>query len=58
VLAGAGVALVPEAMAESARLLGAVVARPRPAIRRQVVLARRPAPLSPAAGRFVELAAS
>jgi LysR family transcriptional regulator, carnitine catabolism transcriptional activator len=56
VLAGAGVALVPEATAESARLLGAVVARPRPAIRRQVVLAHRPGPLAPAARRFVELA--
>jgi LysR family transcriptional regulator, carnitine catabolism transcriptional activator len=56
VAAGAGAAMVPEALAERASRLGAVVAVPRPAITREVVLAHRPGPLAPAARRFLELA--
>ena len=56
VLAGAGAALVPEPLAREAARLGAVVAIPRPAISRRVVLAHRLGPLAPAAQRFLELA--
>ncbi len=56
VAAGAGAAMVPEALAERASRLGAVVAAPRPSISRRVVLAHRPGPLAPAARRFVDLA--
>jgi LysR family transcriptional regulator, carnitine catabolism transcriptional activator len=56
VAAGAGAAMVPEALAERASRLGAVVATPRPEITRRVVLAHRPGPLAPAARRFLELA--
>ncbi|HEY3940875.1 MAG TPA: LysR substrate-binding domain-containing protein [Acidimicrobiales bacterium] len=56
VLAGAGAAMVPEPLAEQARRLGAVVAVPRPSIRRHVVLAHRPGALAPAARRFLDLA--
>ncbi len=55
VLAGAGAALLPEPIAQTAARLGGIVARPRPAIRRTVVLAHRPGPLAPAAAAFVEL---
>jgi LysR family transcriptional regulator, carnitine catabolism transcriptional activator len=55
VLAGAGATLLPEAVAHTAVGEGAVIARPRPAIRRTVVLAHRSGPLSPAAAAFVEL---
>lgn len=58
VVAGAGAALVPEAMAHIAEKLGAVVARPTPAAVRDLVLVHRLGPLSPAASRFVELSAS
>ncbi len=58
VLAGAGAALVPEAVAATAGALGAVVARPRPRVRRALAVVHRQGPLSPAAGRFVELAAA
>ena len=57
VVAGAGAALVPEAMALIAERLGAVVARPTPRAVRELVLVHRPGPLSPAASRFLELAA-
>ena len=57
VVAGAGAALVPEAMALIAENLGAVVARPTPPAVRDLVLVHRLGPLSPAASRFVELAA-
>ncbi len=57
VVAGAGAALVPEAMALIAERLGAVVARPTPPVVRDLVLVHRLGPLSPAASRFVELAA-
>jgi DNA-binding transcriptional LysR family regulator len=56
VAAGAGAAMVPEALALRASRLGAVVATPRPGITRRVVLAHRPGPLAPAARRFLELA--
>jgi LysR family transcriptional regulator, carnitine catabolism transcriptional activator len=56
VAAGAGAAMVPEALARRAELLGAVVAEPRPPITRRIVLAHRPGPLAPAARRFLELA--
>jgi DNA-binding transcriptional LysR family regulator len=55
VLAGAGAALVPEAMAGLAERLGAVVVRPDPPAVRQLALVHRSGPLSPAAARFLEL---
>jgi DNA-binding transcriptional LysR family regulator len=57
VLAGAGAALVPEPLAVVAGSLGAVVGRPSPAVTRSIVLIHRAGPLSPAASRFVALAA-
>ena len=56
VIAGAGAALVPESMARIAQQLGAVVARPDLPAARQLALVHRPGTLSPAAGRFSELA--
>jgi LysR family transcriptional regulator, carnitine catabolism transcriptional activator len=56
VLAGAGAAMVPEALAARAVRMGALAAAPRPVITRQVVLAHRAGPLAPAARRFLELA--
>ena len=56
VLAGAGVALVPESMALVAERLGAIIARPDPPAVRQLALVHRSGALSPAAGRFAELA--
>ena len=58
VVAGAGAALVPEAMAFIAEQLGAVVARPNPPAVRDLVLVHLHAPLSPAAARFIELSTS
>jgi DNA-binding transcriptional LysR family regulator len=55
VLAGAGAALLPEPIAQTAARLGATVARPSPSIQRTVVLAHRPGPLAPAAAAFVDL---
>ena len=56
VLAGAGVALVPEPIASVAGMLGATVARPDPPITRRIVLIHAPGPLAPAAARFVQVA--
>lgn len=56
VMAGAGAALVPDAMALIAEELGAVVARPIPPAVRDLVLVHGLGPLSPAASRFIELA--
>ena len=56
VVAGAGAALVPAALADAAAASGAVVARPRPTVTRRISVIHRTAPLSPAAGRFVALA--
>jgi LysR family transcriptional regulator, carnitine catabolism transcriptional activator len=57
VVAGAGVALTPRRLAESARALGAVVREITPAIVREVGIVHRPGPLSPAARAFLALAA-
>lgn len=57
VLAGAGSALVPEAVARSAERFGAVVSQPEPPAVRRLALVHRPGVLSPAAARFIELAA-
>ena len=56
VAAGAGAAMVPEALALRASRLGAVVAEPRPSITRKVVLAHRRGPMAPAARLFLDLA--
>jgi DNA-binding transcriptional LysR family regulator len=55
VLAGAGASLVPEPMADIAAQLGAVVAEPRPAVERRIVVAARQGPLAPAAQGFLSL---
>ncbi|HEX4244497.1 MAG TPA: LysR substrate-binding domain-containing protein [Acidimicrobiales bacterium] len=55
VLAGAGASLVPEAMAAMAARLGAVVAEPRPAVERRIVVAARQGTLAPAARAFLGL---
>ena len=55
VLAGAGVALVPEALARFAELFGAVVSRPDPPAVRRLALVHRSGELSPAAVRFCQL---
>lgn len=56
VVAGAGAALVPESVARAASGLGAVTARPQPAIERALALVHRSGPLAPAAARFTEMA--
>ncbi len=56
VLAGAGAALVPEALASFAERSGAVVSKPDPAAIRRLALVYRSGELSPAAVRFCELA--
>ena len=56
VLAGAGAALVPEALARFAEQFGAVVSKPDPAAVRRLALVYRSGELSPAAARFCELA--
>ncbi len=56
VLAGAGAALLPAALAREAERRGAVVRAPRPRITRRIGLVHRPAPLSPAARAFLALA--
>jgi DNA-binding transcriptional LysR family regulator len=57
VIAGAGAALVPESVARTASGLGAVTARPVPPLQRALALIHRAGPLSPAAARFIEVAA-
>jgi len=56
VLAGAGAALLPRAMAVAARLQGAGVVALRPRLWRDLVLVHRPGKLSPAARAFCDLA--
>jgi LysR family transcriptional regulator, carnitine catabolism transcriptional activator len=56
VLAGAGTSFLPAALAKSLGAQGAVVARLVPTLTRTIGLVHRPAPLSPAARAFVELA--
>lgn len=55
VLAGAGTALVPEAVARFAEQFGAVVSLPDPPAVRRLALVHRLGVLSPAAQRFLEL---
>lgn len=57
VLAGAGAALVPTALAEYGRRLGCEVADLDPPVGRPVTLVRRDAEPTPAAAAFLELAA-
>ncbi len=56
VLAGAGTAFVPPALAIAAEALGAVVRSTTPVLRRRLVVVHRPGTLSPAADRFVAAA--
>lgn len=56
VVAGAGAALVPDAMALIAEKLGAVVARAKPPVVRDLALVHRLGSMSPAASRFLGLA--
>ncbi len=56
VLAGAGAALVPRPIAETAARLGAIVVPCRPEITRSIAVVHRDGPLSPAAGAFLNLA--
>jgi DNA-binding transcriptional LysR family regulator len=56
VLGGAGVSFLPAGLAEPLADQGAVVARLVPTLTRTVGLVHRPAPLTPAARAFVELA--
>jgi LysR family transcriptional regulator, carnitine catabolism transcriptional activator len=56
VIAGAGAALVPRSVAAVASGLGAVTARPKPAIERDLALVHRTGALSPAAVRFCAMA--
>ncbi len=56
VLAGAGAALLPRAMAMAAGAQGAEVVALQPRIWRELVLIHRTSPLSPAARAFVDLA--
>ena len=55
VLAGAGVAVLPEATARRAAAAGAAVARLRPPLIRTLCVVHRAGGLSPAAGVFVDL---
>jgi DNA-binding transcriptional LysR family regulator len=56
IASGAGAGLLPRPLAELARALGCVVVEPQPAVSRSVAVVHRPGHLTPAAGRFVELA--
>jgi len=56
VVAGAGAALVPAPLATAAAASGVVVARPTPAVVRQIAVVHRQGPQSPAADHFVALA--
>lgn len=58
VIAGAGVALVPETLAATAQRQGAVRAQPTPPITRDLVLVHRGGTLSPAAREFTRMATS
>jgi len=57
VLAGAGAALLPAALAREAERRGALVRATRPPLTRPIGLVTRPGPLSPAARAFTALAA-
>lgn len=56
VLAGAGAALVPRALADAAAAMGCGVCEVRPRVARDVVLVHRAGPMSPAASAFASLA--
>jgi LysR family carnitine catabolism transcriptional activator len=56
VLSGAGTSFLPARLAKSLSAQGAVVARLVPTLTRTIGLVHRPAPLTPAARAFVELA--
>ncbi|HEX7084553.1 MAG TPA: LysR substrate-binding domain-containing protein [Gaiellaceae bacterium] len=56
VLAGAGSALLPTALARHARRRGAIVRATEPPVSREIALLHRRGPLAPAAAAFVELA--
>jgi LysR family carnitine catabolism transcriptional activator len=56
VLAGAGIAFLPAALAEQAAVRGAVVARTQPVLSRMIGIVHRPGPLSPAGVVFLQLA--
>ena len=56
VLSGAGTSFLPARLAEPLAAQGAVVARLVPTLTRTIGLVHRPAPLTPAARAFVELA--
>jgi len=56
VLSGAGTSFLPARLAESLSAQGAVVARLVPTLTRTIGLVHRPAPLTPAARAFVQLA--
>jgi DNA-binding transcriptional LysR family regulator len=58
VLAGAGTALVPEAVARFAEQFGAVISLPDPPAVRRLALVHRPGVLSPAAQRFCDMSRS
>jgi DNA-binding transcriptional LysR family regulator len=58
VLAGAGTAVLPEALAGLAAARGAVAATFDPPLMRKVAIARRPGSLTPAAAAFLAIAAS
>lgn len=55
VLAGAGVAVLPRPVAETAHRAGASLVRIRPPLTRRLAVVHRPGPLSPSAARFLEL---
>jgi DNA-binding transcriptional LysR family regulator len=56
IASGAGAGLLPRPLAELARALGCAVVEPQPPVSRSVAVVHRPAQLTPAAERFVELA--
>jgi LysR family carnitine catabolism transcriptional activator len=58
VVAGAGAALVPPTLARTAGRLGAITAKPVPEIAREIALVHRAGALSPAAGRFIDMAST
>jgi len=57
IMAGAGAGLLPRPLAETAATLGCVVVEPHPKVSRAVALVHRDGILTPAAQRFVQLAA-
>ena len=56
VLAGAGIAFVPHALADVAASQGAIVRPTRPTLSREIAVVHRAGPLSPAGARFLSCA--